>query len=177
MNETMASTPAEIPPPRGPSAMDATMEADASEIPVSSDMDAAADASVIVEEKTAIPSDEDAPDELAGTIVAGRYKMEHELGRGGFAVVYKAFDENLEKEVAIKRLLPKALEGREGARMRERFRNEAKAIARASTNGLFMKNSACCGTLVSCRFGLCSSGLAKSKSRKVLGRNFRSMRP
>ena len=53
----------------------------------------------------------------------------------------------------------------------------AKAMARASTKGLFIKNRACWGTLVRWRCGLWSSGLAKSKARSVLGKNWRSMRP
>ena len=45
------------------------------------------------------------------------------------------------------------------------------------TNGLFIKNSACCGTVVCNRCGECVSGLAKSKVRNSPGRFCRSMKP
>ncbi len=41
-------------------------------------------------------------------VLAGRYRMEEELGRGGMGVVYRAFDLNLDIEVAIK-MVPKEL--------------------------------------------------------------------
>lgn len=38
--------------------------------------------------------------------MAGRYEIEGRLGRGGIGAVYKAFDSHLNRDVAIKRLLP-----------------------------------------------------------------------
>ena len=38
----------------------------------------------------------------------------------------------------------------------------------------FMKNNTCCGTVVSDRCGLCMSGFAKSNTRSVPGKNWRS---
>src|SRR5204862_458747 len=46
-----------------------------------------------------------------------------------------------------------------------------------SMKGLFSMNSACCGTVVKKRHGLCVSGLAKSNVRNTPGRFWRSMNP
>jgi serine/threonine-protein kinase len=56
----------------------------------------------------------------------GRYEIRAELGRGGMATVYRAFDPRFEREVAIK-LLPTDLHLDEG--LRARFEREAKTIA------------------------------------------------
>jgi serine/threonine-protein kinase len=57
----------------------------------------------------------------------GRYKIIEEIGSGGMGVVYRARDERLDRDVALKVLNPGALTGEE-ARMR--FRREALALAR-----------------------------------------------
>jgi tRNA A-37 threonylcarbamoyl transferase component Bud32 len=56
----------------------------------------------------------------------GRYTVRAELGRGGFATVYRAFDTSLEREVALKVLHPQLLTDRTFA---QRFRKEARALA------------------------------------------------
>lgn len=56
----------------------------------------------------------------------GRYEVERELGRGGQAVVYLARDPVIGRHVAIKLLLPLAVEA---PGSRERFLREARAIA------------------------------------------------
>jgi eukaryotic-like serine/threonine-protein kinase len=56
----------------------------------------------------------------------GNYDIEYEIGRGGMGVVYKAFDADLNRPVAIKIMSP-LLAGRGVAR--ERFAREARAAA------------------------------------------------
>jgi eukaryotic-like serine/threonine-protein kinase len=57
----------------------------------------------------------------------GRYKIIEEIGRGGMAVVYRALDTGLKREVALKLLHPHLAAHRES---RERFKLEAHAVAR-----------------------------------------------
>ena len=64
----------------------------------------------------------------AGELVAGRYRIGDPLGRGGMGAVYRATDEVLGCEVAIKLLLPT----REGLEAEARFRREARAAAMIS---------------------------------------------
>ena len=57
----------------------------------------------------------------------GRYQVVEEIGRGGMAVVFRAFDPRLERDVAVK-VLPS--HSSEDPTYVERFRNEARAVAR-----------------------------------------------
>ncbi|MFN2120934.1 MAG: serine/threonine protein kinase [Anaerolineales bacterium] len=56
----------------------------------------------------------------------GRYEIRSELGRGGMATVYRAYDPSFEREVAIK-VLPREL--MHDPQFSERFRREMKMIA------------------------------------------------
>ncbi|MCK4900907.1 MAG: serine/threonine protein kinase, partial [Anaerolineales bacterium] len=56
----------------------------------------------------------------------GRYEVKSEIGRGGMATVYHAYDPNFERDVAIK-ILPQAF--LYDTQFRERFQREAKMIA------------------------------------------------
>jgi serine/threonine-protein kinase len=56
----------------------------------------------------------------------GRYEIKSELGRGGMATVYKAYDPRFEREVALK-VLPR--EFLHDPQFRVRFEREAKTIA------------------------------------------------
>ena len=55
-----------------------------------------------------------------------RYRFEQRLGQGGMGVVYKSFDTELERDVAIKLIHPHLIAGSEAA---TRFKQEAKAAA------------------------------------------------
>jgi hypothetical protein len=63
----------------------------------------------------------------------GPYRIERELGRGGFGIVYLAFDPDLKRRVALKLLHPGRLDEPENVR---RFQREACAIARLRHPGI-----------------------------------------
>lgn len=58
-----------------------------------------------------------------------RYKVVSELGRGGMAIVYRAIDTMLDRNVAIKIILP---EGANTEKFVRRFKREAKTLANLS---------------------------------------------
>ncbi|MEJ5187303.1 MAG: serine/threonine-protein kinase [Candidatus Geothermincolales bacterium] len=65
--------------------------------------------------------------------MASRYRVIRELGRGAMGRVFLAYDQLLDREVAIKELvLPAHLEGEEREEAKNRFRREAQAAARLS---------------------------------------------
>jgi serine/threonine-protein kinase len=66
---------------------------------------------------------------LIETTLNGRYRIEAEIGSGGMATVYLAFDQTLERQVAIKVL---NREISDDASALERFRREARTVARLS---------------------------------------------
>src|SRR5919204_5548171 len=57
--------------------------------------------------------------------VAGRYRIERQLGEGGMGIVYAARDLQLERPVALKRVR----RGAEDAIARERLKREARTAA------------------------------------------------
>ncbi len=64
---------------------------------------------------------------MIGTLLNGRFRLEERVGSGGMSTVYRAFDETLERWVAIK-LLTRDIGGDDD--QIERFRREARAVAR-----------------------------------------------
>src|SRR5437660_4770466 len=66
---------------------------------------------------------------ILGTTLNGRYRLEARIGAGGMSTVYRALDETLQRQVAIK------LMNREvstDSDQLERFRREARAVAQLS---------------------------------------------
>ena len=59
-----------------------------------------------------------------------RYRIIERLGMGGMAVVYKAYDVRLEREVALKLIRTEAIPQEQHERLLKRFEREAKAMAR-----------------------------------------------
>ena len=66
---------------------------------------------------------------VIGTRLSGRYRIENEIGSGGMSTVYCAFDETLERQVALKIMHSDISED---AAALERFRREARTVAQLS---------------------------------------------
>jgi serine/threonine-protein kinase len=72
---------------------------------------------------------------MVGTKLDGRYRIEAEIGAGGMSTVYRAFDETLERDVAIKVLHSDI--SRDPAAL-ERFGREARTVAQLSHQHVVM---------------------------------------
>jgi eukaryotic-like serine/threonine-protein kinase len=64
---------------------------------------------------------------VIGTLLSGRFRLEERVGAGGMSTVYRAFDETLERWVAIK-ILQRDIAVDDS--QIERFRREARVVAR-----------------------------------------------
>ncbi|GAA4390863.1 hypothetical protein GCM10023088_67320 [Actinomadura verrucosospora] len=68
---------------------------------------------------------------VRGDVISGRYRLGDEIGRGGMGIVWKAFDQSLERHVAMKRLqVPDGLAEEDRDALKGRFLREARAAAR-----------------------------------------------
>ncbi|WP_328692263.1 serine/threonine protein kinase [Streptomyces phaeochromogenes] len=81
---------------------------------------------------TQVVPDQQAPQEPGtGRLIAGRYRLLGKLGHGGMGTVWRAKDETVDREVAVKEpRVPDHLPERERANVSERMRREARAAAR-----------------------------------------------
>lgn len=80
-----------------------------------------------------------APEQEPGTgrLIAGRYRLLAKLGHGGMGTVWRAQDETVDREVAVKEpRVPDHLPDRERANAFERMRREARAAARLDHPGV-----------------------------------------
>jgi len=77
------------------------------------------------------PGSAGGPAPRVGTLFAGRYDIESELGTGGMGIVYKAYDRTLDDAVAIKVLRSEALA--QDATLADRFKQEIR-LARKITH-------------------------------------------
>lgn len=68
-------------------------------------------------------------DKFVGKRLDGRYEIKEIIGVGGMAVVYKAYDNQENRIVAVKILKEEFISNEEFVR---RFKNESKAIAMLS---------------------------------------------
>jgi serine/threonine-protein kinase len=66
---------------------------------------------------------------MIGTVLSGRYRLQAKLGSGGMSTVYLARDTTLDRDVAVKVM---HREMSEQADQLERFRQEARAVAKLS---------------------------------------------
>ena len=66
----------------------------------------------------------------AGTVLDGRYRLDHQLARGGFARVFLGSDLRLGRYVAVKVLSPELLDAPVDQDFRARFATEAAVVAR-----------------------------------------------
>src|SRR5213078_4071485 len=66
---------------------------------------------------------------ILGTTLSGRYRLEARIGSGGMSTVYRALDETLQRQVAIKLLNREVASDSDQL---ERFRREARAVAQLS---------------------------------------------
>ena len=76
---------------------------------------------------------------MAGTgrVIAGRYRLKEPIGRGAMGTVWRAWDEILDREVAVKELrISDGLPPDERAKAYQRTHREARTAARLSHPGV-----------------------------------------
>ena len=90
-----------------------------------------ADVSIGAQVSVAGPGEATVAAAAAGAPLAERYELLEEIGRGGFAVVWRARDRKLDRDVAVKRLRPElaGATGIQAAQTLRRFEQEARVIA------------------------------------------------
>ncbi len=69
-------------------------------------------------------------------VVAGRYELRDQIGRGAFGIVHEVYDRRLGRLAALKTMPIGALDNAEAAADLHRFHQEAQAVARLSHPGI-----------------------------------------
>lgn len=72
----------------------------------------------------------------AGRIVAQRYELSTLIGQGGMGQVWTAYDQRLDRRVAVKLLRPDKVAGQEVDELRRRFMRECRVTAQVDHPGL-----------------------------------------
>jgi serine/threonine protein kinase len=72
----------------------------------------------------------------AGHVVAGRYELATLIGQGGMGQVWTAYDQRLDRRVAVKLLRPDKVAGQEADELRRRFARECRVTAQVDHPGL-----------------------------------------
>ncbi|GAA2744680.1 serine/threonine-protein kinase [Kitasatospora cinereorecta] len=75
-------------------------------------------------------------DQSTGRVLAGRYALGERLGRGGMGTVWRARDEMLDREVAVKELTVSHLSEEDLEILQSRMKREARAAARIKHPGV-----------------------------------------
>ena len=95
----------------------------------------------------------------------GRFVVGERIGQGGMAVVYRAHDPDLERDVAIKLLRHEEARTRRGQLMSQRFEREARLASRLEHPGVVPVHE----------FGMTSDGRAFLVMRLVRGQTLRAL--
>ncbi|MFF4343652.1 serine/threonine-protein kinase [Kitasatospora sp. NPDC001540] len=77
-----------------------------------------------------------AQEQSTGRLLAGRYALGERLGRGGMGTVWRARDEMLDREVAVKELTVSHLSEEDLEMLQSRMKREARAAARIKHPGV-----------------------------------------
>ncbi len=71
-----------------------------------------------------------------GRVVAGRYELSTLIGQGGMGQVWTAYDQRLDRRVAVKLLRPDKVAGEQADELRRRFERECRVTAQVDHPGL-----------------------------------------
>lgn len=71
-----------------------------------------------------------------GRVIAGRYRLDVPLGRGGMGEVWRAYDERLDRHVAVKLIATSTAYHPDRSMLAKRFSRECRALARIDHPGV-----------------------------------------
>ncbi|MFC7309898.1 protein kinase [Streptomyces monticola] len=73
---------------------------------------------------------------MSGRLIAGRYELSKLIGQGGMGQVWTAYDQRLDRRVAVKLLRPDRVAGQDADELRRRFVRECRVTAQVDHPGL-----------------------------------------